>query len=41
MTVGRLRPQRSRVNGLVVGYTEAVLQDIGILILCVCVCAVA
>ncbi len=37
-TVGRLHPQRSRVTGLVVGYTEAVLQDISILILCVCVC---
>ncbi len=38
-TVGRLHPQRSRVTGLVVGYTEAILQDISILILCVCVVA--
>ncbi len=36
--VKRLHPQRSRVTGLVVGYTEAILQDISILILCVCVC---
>ena len=33
--VGRLDPQRSRVTGLVVGYTEAVLQDKSILFYCV------
>ena len=30
-TVGELNSQRSRVTGLVVGYTEIVLQDISIL----------
>ena len=31
-TVGELNLQRSRVTGLVVGYTEIVLQDISILL---------
>ena len=30
-TVGRLDPQRSKVTGLVVGFTEVVLQDKSIL----------
>ncbi len=30
-TVGKLDRERSRVTGLVVGYTEAVLQDMSIL----------
>jgi len=30
-TVGNLDPQRSRVTGLIVGYTEVVLQDKSIL----------
>ncbi len=33
-TVGKLDPQRSRVTGLVMGFTEAVLQDLSILNLC-------